>query len=241
MQLALPVLLLAAAAHVAQGDAADVRGLLRARVKAKALQGCGSMSTGTAMGGNDTLCMPPQYFAPTQYGGCAKGVPAIYVLQKSSNPYQPPYVQVCGAECTYTTTVPVPASVGGVSCNAGNVNVAIPGVTNSVIFNSPNCVPCSDAPMCYQPTNEAAAIGCSLANAAFGEMVAGTVGVANTIASGTVNLANSIASGTVILGNTIDSFTMDVGDIVVDVGNDVGDFVVDVADDVDDFFKGWGR
>ena len=243
MQLTLPVLV--ATALVAQGDAADVRGLLRQHVMAAALQDAGAQQT---IGGNKTLCTAPAEFFFTQPGGCTSAQSPIYVLLTDA-PYTNMYIQACGTPCTYKDTIDYNANVGGYSC-AGNkkVDIAIPGVSSATLASpgtAPQCVPCSDREIATAPQDKANLAACGITDMLFGTMVKGTVGVANTIAAGTVAVGKTIASGATQGWNKVQNGVVDLSKTIasgtVNLGNTIAKGTVDLGKDIGKTFKGWGR
>jgi hypothetical protein len=244
MQLALPVLL-AASALVAQGDAADVRALLRQRVMAEAL-------TTDTLGNNATVCNTPAAFLVMDTA-CTSSAGAMYVLLDASTGYPNQYVQVCGSTCTYSTTIEANAGVGGYACGGNKkVDVTIPGITAPSVFQSNDCIPCSDREISTNPQDKANLVACGITNFLFGDIVKGTVMVANVIAKGTVALGyqirdgtvkvgNQIVTGVVDLGNTIEKGTLDTTKTIekgtVDLGNKIAQGTVNLGNTIGDTLK----
>jgi hypothetical protein len=204
------------AAVLTQGDAADVRALLRQKLMASVGATCGD---GSDSGPLQTMCSPPsQGFLYTIPGGCNSTYPVpIYVYNATSGLY----TQYCRTStCTFQDTVEADANVGGYSCT-GNKNVAItvPGVMMK------ECTPCLDAKMNCQPEDKANLAACGMTNEAFGCAVDWTVNAANTVANTFTDLGNDIAKGTTKFfdnaGKSLDSTGKAISSTATDLGNDI--------------------
>jgi hypothetical protein len=211
------------AAVLTQGDAADVRALIRQKLMASVGATCGD---GSDSGPLQTMCSPPSNYQvlytipPSQAypNGCNATYPVpLYVYNATSNVYT---LYCRTSTCTFQDTVKADAKVGDYSCTGNkNVAVSVPGVMMK------DCAPCLDEQMSYKPEDEANLAACGMTNEVFGCAVDYTVYAANTVAKTFTDLGNDIAKGTTQFfdsaGKSMDSAGKSISSTATKTGNDI--------------------
>jgi hypothetical protein len=229
----------AAVLLLTQGDAADVRALLRQKLMADAgaMAGVGASCSDKSTTSDSPICTAPTKYVMSQIGGCTSSQVPLYTY----NSTMATYVQVCGSStCTYSDTIKADANVGGQSCTGNkNVKITVPGVQLK------SCTPCLDAKMTTQPEDTANLVACKITDDVFGCSVKWCVGATSTINDFFVDVGKSTTQFFDSTGNAIAKGTTDTYNAAVkgttDTYNAAAKGTTDTIKSAGKTFKKWGR